>query len=98
MSKKIKPLGSRVLVEPVDAPVSKGGILLPETAREKPKIGKVLAAGPGKLDENGAIEPMNVKVGDQVLYSSYSGTEVDEGNGDKKCLILDEKDILGILN
>lgn len=96
--KQIKPLRSRVLIELIEAPVSKGGILLPETAREKPKIGKILAVGPGKMDDEGKIEAMTVKVGDRVLYSSYAGTEVKSENGESKCLILDESDILGILN
>lgn len=98
MSKKYRPLGSRVLIELLEAPVSKGGILLPETAREKPKTGKVVAIGPGKIDDNGKTEPMSVKPGDEILYSSYSGTEVKDDAEDRKYLILDESDILGILN
>lgn len=100
MSKtKIKPLGNRVLIKRSKAQASKGGILLPDTAQEKPKEGIVVAIGPGKMDENGKTEKMNVKEGDGVLFSSYSGTEVkDHNNEDEEFLILAEDDILGILS
>lgn len=93
---KIKPLGNRVLVQRSKAPTSKGGIFLPDSAQEKPKEGTVLEAGPGKLNENGLIDPICVKVGDRVLFSSYSGTEVKLE--DEDYLILSEDDILGILS
>lgn len=94
---EIKPLGNRVLVRRLKAPSSKGGILLPETAQEKPKEGQVERVGPGKLNENGSLDSMNVKKGDRVLFSSYSGTEVKTLNNDEEYLILSEDDILGII-
>lgn len=91
-----KPLGSRVLVEPIEQEeITAGGIILPETAKEKPQEGKVLAAGPGERDEDGKRVAMDVKVGDRVLYAKYSGTEVKMDG--KKLLILRESDILGII-
>jgi chaperonin GroES len=93
----IKPLGNRVLIQRSKAKVSKGGILLPDTAQEKPKEGTVLAAGPGKMDENGKIETMHVKVGDRVLFSAYSGTEVKHLAEEEEYLIMSEDDILGVL-
>jgi chaperonin GroES len=94
---KIKPLGNRVLVQRSKAPASKGGILLPDSAQEKPKEGVVVAIGPGKLNEEGRIEPMSLIVGDKVLFSSYPGTEVKEGSEDGEYLILAEEDVLGVL-
>ena len=93
-NKKIKPLGDRVLIKRSEQATSKGGILLPDTAQEKPREGKVLATGPGKHTDTG-IEPMMVNVGDRVLFSSYAGTEVK--NDEEELLIMSEKDILGIL-
>lgn len=95
---KIKPLGNRVLVQRLKAQTSKGGILLPDTAQEKPKEGIVVSTGPGKLDDQGKTEPMNVKVGDRVLFSTYSGTEVKNLAEDEEFLILSEDDILGIVS
>lgn len=95
---KIKPLGNRVLVQRLKAQTSKGGILLPDTAQEKPKEGIVVSTGPGKLDDNGKTEPMNVKVGDRVLFSTYSGTEVKNLAEEEEFLILSEDDILGIVS
>ena len=94
--KKIKPLGNRVLIQRSKAPSTKGGILLPDSAQEKPKEGVVIAVGPGKIDDQGNKEPMQLKVGDCVLFSSYAGTEVKEG--DDEMLILSEDDILGVLS
>ena len=91
---KIKPLGNRVLVKRSKAPTTKGGILLPDSAQEKPKEGTVVAVGPGKLDENGKHETMDVQVGDLVLFSAYSGTEV---KGEEEMIILSQDDILGVL-
>jgi chaperonin GroES len=96
--KNIKPLGNRVLIERSKAKTTKGGILLPETAKEKPKEGVVIAVGPGKMDENGKLEPMYLKVGNTVLFSSYSGTEVKNADNDQEYLILSEDDVLGILS
>ncbi|NGX26680.1 MAG: 10 kDa chaperonin 5 [Chlamydiae bacterium] len=88
----IQPLGNRILVKRSKASSSKGGILLPESAQEKPKEGEVIAVGPGKRSEDGELEKLNCKIGDQVLFGAYAGTEVEE-----EYLILAEDDILGIL-
>lgn len=93
---KLKPLGNRVVIKRRQAQISKGGILLPETAKEKPKEGEVIAVGPGKTNEDGKNEPMNIKVNDIVLFGSYAGTEVKLD--DDEYLILSEDDILGILS
>lgn len=95
MEKTIKPLGNRILVKRSKAETSRGGILLPDTAQEKPKEGSVVAVGPGKCNEDGKLEPMLVKVNDRVLFSSYAGTEVK--CGEDECLILSEEDVLGVL-
>ena len=95
--KNIKPLANRVLVQRSKRQATKGGILLPDSAQEKPKEGVVVSVGPGKLDDNGKFETMNVKVGDKVLFSSYSGTEVKNTERDEDFLILSEDDILGVL-
>jgi len=93
---KIKPLGDRVIVEPLEQKeVKKGGIIIPDTAKEKPQEGKVIAVGPGKIDEDGKKIPMDVKVGDKVLYGKYSGTEIKIDN--KEYLIMHQDDILGII-
>ena len=94
----IKPLGDKVLVEPIeeDADVKKGGIIIPDTAREKPMDGKVIAVGTGKLDDDGKKIPFNVKKGDTVLMPKYGGTEI-KLNG-KEYQITREEDILGIVN
>lgn len=92
----IKPLGNRVLIKRSKAQTTKGGILLPDAAQEKPKEGLVIAVGPGKIDENGKLIPLHVKLGDRVLFSQYSGTEIKINDEDE--LILAEDDILGILN
>ena len=91
-----KPLGSRVLVEPIEQEeITASGIILPETAKEKPQQGKVLAAGPGDRNDKGERVAMDVKNGDVVLFAKYSGTEVKMDG--KKLLILRESDILGIV-
>lgn len=90
---KLQPLGDRVIVKPIEGEeVTKGGIVLPDTAREKPQEGKVLAVGPGRLSEDGKRIAMDVKVGDVVLYVKYGGTEVKiEG---EELMVLRESDIL----
>ena len=94
---KLKPLGGRVLVEPIEQEeTTAGGIILPETAKEKPQEGMILAAGPGDRDEDGERIPMEVKVGDKVLYAKYSGTEVKLDG--RKLLILRESDILAVID
>jgi len=95
--KTIKPLGNRVLVQRSKAPSSKGGILLPDSAQEKPREGVVLEVGPGKYGDNGKLEPMHVQKGDCVLFSSYAGTEVKHEESED-ILILSVDDILGILS
>jgi len=96
MSISIKPLGNRVVVEPIEQEdVTKSGIVLPDTAKEKPQTGTVLAAGPGDRDDNGKRIDMDVKVGDKVLFAKYAGTELKLDG--KKLLILRETDLLGIV-
>jgi chaperonin GroES len=93
---KLKPLGGRVIVEPTEQEEkTAGGIILPETAKEKPQEGKVIAAGPGDRNEDGERIAMEVQVGDKVLYAKYSGTEIKLDG--KKVLILRESDILAII-
>ncbi|MBN2161796.1 MAG: co-chaperone GroES [Pontiellaceae bacterium] len=93
---KIKPLGERVLVEPVkEEEAVKGGIIIPDSAKEKPQEGKVVAVGTGKIDENGKKVPFNVKVGDIVLMPKYGGTEVKVDG--KEYQIMREDDILAIV-
>ena len=96
MAMSLKPLADRVLVEPIeDEEVTAGGIVLPETAKEKPQRGKILAAGPGGRDEDGKMITMEVAVGDIVLFAKYAGTEIKlEG---KKRLILRQSDLLAIV-
>jgi len=95
--KNVKPLGNRVLVKRSQAKTTKGGIILPDTAQEKPKQGQVLAVGPGKADEEGNITKMNVRVGDSILFSAYAGTEVKTDEQDVEYLIMSEDDVLGVL-
>ena len=93
---KIRPLGDRVWVEPIEQEeMTASGIVLPETAKEKPQEGKVLAAGPGARDDKGKRQPLDVEVGDRVLFAKYSGTEIKH-NG-TKYLIMRESDILAIV-
>ena len=94
---KIKPLSNRVLVKRSKAQATKGGIILPETAQEKPKEGEVVAVGPGLRDEEGNIREMPVKIGDRVLFSSYAGTEIKNSDSEEEYFILAEDDILGVL-
>ena len=94
---KIRPLGDRVLVEPMEAQeVKKGGIIIPDTAKEKPQEGKVIEVGTGKRDDDGKIIPFNVKKGDKVLMPKYGGTEVKID--DKTYQIMREDDILAVLD
>jgi chaperonin GroES len=96
MALNIKPLGDRVVVEPIEREeTTASGLVLPETAKEKPQEGKVIAVGPGRLTDDGKRVQMDVKVDDRVLYAKYAGTEFKIN--DKKYLILGEKDILAIL-
>ena len=96
MSLNLKPLGDRLIVEPIEQEdTTASGIILPETAKEKPQKGTVLAAGPGRRDEDGDRIEMDVAEGDTVLYAKYAGTEIKLE--DKKYLILKETDVLAIV-
>jgi len=93
----IRPLADRVVVKPLEAEAkTKGGIVLPDTAKEKPQEGKVVAVGKGKVLENGTLQPPEVKVGDKVLYGKYSGNEITTKEGEE-LLIMREEDILAII-
>ena len=93
---KIRPLQDRVIVKRVDEEEkSKGGIIIPDTAKEKPQEGKIVAVGKGKVDEDGKVRPLDVKAGDRILFGKYAGTEIKiEG---EEHLILREDDILGVI-
>jgi len=93
----LKPLADRVIVDPMEEEeITSSGIVLPETAKEKPQKGTLVAVGAGRKDEKGKIIPMDVKVGDVVLYAKYAGTEV-KLDGGRKVLVLRESDILAIV-
>jgi len=97
MALKLRPLGDRVLVEPIEREeITASGIYVPETAKERPQEGMVVAVGPGRKDDDGKLISMDVKKGDRVLYAKYGGTEVKLE--EKKYLILKETDILAILD
>lgn len=93
---KVKPLGNRILVKRTEPEASKGGILLPDSAQEKPRQGKVLAIGPGKLGKDGAIKPMELSVSDRILFSNFAGTEV-KGTEEEEILIMSEEDVLAVI-
>jgi chaperonin GroES len=96
MTINLKPLGGRIVVEPMEAEdVTTGGIFLPETAKEKPQKGTILSTGPGERDDKGKYIPMEVKVGDVVLYNKYAGTEIKVDG--KKIIILRENEVLAIV-
>jgi chaperonin GroES len=96
MSLKLKPLADRLVVEPKEREeTTPSGLVLPETAKEKPQEGEVIAVGPGRRDEDGKRIKMDVKLGDRVLYAKYGGTEIKIDG--KKLLILKESDVLAIL-
>jgi chaperonin GroES len=91
-----RPLGDRVLVRRVEEEEkTRGGIIIPDTAKEKPQEGEVIAVGPGARDDNGKVQPLDVKVGDRILFGKWSGTEVKLDG--KDLLIMKESDILGVL-
>lgn len=93
---KIRPLHDRILVKRLEGEEkSKGGIIIPDTAKEKPAEGKVLSVGKGKVLENGEVKPLDIKEGDRILFSKYSGTEVKIGG--EEYLIMREDDILGVI-
>jgi chaperonin GroES len=92
----LKPLGDRIVVQRQEAgEKTKGGIILPDTAKEKPQIGKVLAVGDGKILKDGKVQPLQVKKGDTVLFSSYAGDEFKLGN--EKVLLMREEDVLAVV-
>ncbi len=91
-----RPLGDRVLIKRVEEEEkTKGGIIIPDTAKEKPQEGEVMAVGPGARDENGKLQPLDVKKGDRILFGKWSGTEVKIDGED--LLIMKESDVLGVL-
>ncbi len=93
---KIRPLGDRVMIKRVaEEEKTKGGIIIPDTAKEKPQEGKVIAVGKGKVNDDGKLTPLDVKVGDSILFGKYSGTEI-KLNGEEH-LIMREEDILGVI-
>jgi chaperonin GroES len=93
---KIRPLGDRVVVKVVKEEKTAGGLLLPDTAQEKPQTGEILAVGPGKMLDNGTRQAVDVTVGDKVLFAKYSGTEVKLDG--ETYLLLSEKDLLGVVS
>ncbi len=93
---KVQPLGDRVLIRPIEQKeTKKGNIIIPDTAKEKPQEGEVVAVGKGKTTDEGKILPMEVKAGDRVLYGTYSGTEIKID--DEEHVIMHQEDILGLL-
>ncbi|MDD5528477.1 MAG: co-chaperone GroES [bacterium] len=94
--KKLRPLGDRVLVRRVEEKeVKKGSIIIPDTAKEKPQEGEIIAVGPGKLDDKGTRHKPDIKTGDRVLFGKYAGTEIEIDG--EECLIMNEDDILAII-
>jgi chaperonin GroES len=94
---KVQPLGDRVVVRPLEAETkTKGGIVLPDTAKEKPQEGEIVAVGKGKILDTGAVQALEVKVGDKVLYGKYTGNEITTKDGEE-LLIMREEDILAII-
>jgi len=96
MAQRVKPLHDRIIVKRLEEEdKSKGGIIIPDTAKEKPQQGEVIAAGPGARDEKGVVQPLDVKAGDRILFGKWSGTEVKIDG--EELLIMKESDILGVL-
>jgi len=95
---KLQPLADRIIVRPLEAEeVTKGGIVLPDTAKEKPQEGEIVAVGKGKVTEDGKLQALEVKVGDRVLYGKYTGTEITTKEGEE-LLIMKEDDVLAIVH
>jgi len=92
---KVRPLQDRILVERIEEEVKKGNIIIPDSAKEKPQQGKVIAVGTGRIDESGKRIPMDVKKGDLILFGKYSGNEIKVD--DKELLIMREEDVLAII-
>ena len=95
MSMKIRPLHDRVIVKRTEERKTSGGIVIPETAGEKPQRGVVQSVGPGKLTSDGKLQAMSIKVGDEILFGKYSGTEIKIANED--LLVMREEDIMGVI-
>ena len=96
MSVSIKPLEDRIVVQSLEAEqTTASGLVIPDTAKEKPQEGEVLAVGPGRIDDNGNRVPLDVKVGDRVIYSKYGGTEIKHGG--QEFLLLSARDVLAIV-
>ena len=96
MSVNIKPLEDRIVVKPLDAEqTTASGLVIPDTAKEKPQEGEVLAVGPGRIDDKGNRVPLDVQVGDRVIYSKYGGTEIKHGG--EEYLILSARDVLAVV-
>ena len=96
MAVTIKPLEDRILVQPLEAEqTTASGLVIPDTAKEKPQEGKVLATGPGRIDDNGNRVPLDIAVGDLVIYSKYGGTEVKYGG--EELLVLSARDVLAVV-
>lgn len=94
---KVKPLADRILVKPLDAQEkTKGGIVLPDTAKEKPQEGKIVAVGKGKTTDEGKVQPMELKVGDIIIYGKYSGTEITVDG--EELLIMREEDVFAVIS
>jgi len=92
----LAPLGDNVIVKPLaQETVTKGGIIIPDTAKEKPQQGEIIATGPGRTNKKGAVVPMNVKVGDQIIFAKYTGSEIKLDN--EKYVIMPESDALAVL-
>ena len=97
MSVSIKPLEDRIVIQQVEAEqVTSSGLVIPDTAKEKPQEGEVVAVGPGRIDDNGNRVPLDVKVGDKVIYSKYGGTEVKYAG--EEYLILSARDVLAVVS
>ncbi len=92
----VKPLGNRIVVKRKEAKTTKGGIILPDAAQEKPRQGEVIAVGPGKTDEKGKHHAVELKTGDEILFSSYAGTEYKADDGE--FIIMSQDDVLAVLN
>jgi chaperonin GroES len=92
---KVRPLQDRILVERIEEEVKKGGIIIPDSAKEKPQQGKVIAVGPGRVDENGKRIAVDLKKGDYILFGKYSGNEIRVG--DDELLIMREDDVLAVI-
>jgi chaperonin GroES len=93
---KVRPLQDRILVERVEEEVKKGGIIIPDSAKEKPQQGKVIAVGPGRYDDSGKLVPMSLKKGDVILFGKYSGNDIRIG--EDELLIMREEDVLAVID